>query len=48
LLKRIYQNIVPREVRKQLGEYYTPDWIVQLALYPKHYHVKYHGAEALI
>jgi hypothetical protein len=33
LLKRIYQNIVPKEVRRQLGEYYTPDWIVQLILW---------------
>lgn len=33
LLKRVYQNIVPRDVRRQLGEYYTPDWIVQLILW---------------
>jgi hypothetical protein len=33
LLKRIYQNVVPREVRRQLGEFYTPDWIAQLILW---------------
>jgi len=33
LLKQIYQNVVPREVRRQLGEFYTPDWIAQLILW---------------
>jgi len=33
LLKRVYQNIVPREVRKQLGEFYTPDWIAQIIIW---------------
>jgi hypothetical protein len=33
LLKRIYQNVVPREVRRQLGEFYTPDWIAQIILW---------------
>jgi DNA-binding MarR family transcriptional regulator len=33
LLKRVYQNVVPREVRRQLGEFYTPDWIAQLMLW---------------
>ena len=33
LLKEIYQNVVPREVRRQLGEFYTPDWIAQLILW---------------
>lgn len=33
LLKRVYQNIVPREVRRSLGEYYTPDWLAKLILY---------------
>jgi hypothetical protein len=33
LLKRVYQNIVPREVRRQLGEFYTPDWIAQLIIW---------------
>jgi len=33
LLKRIYQNVMPREVRRQLGEFSTPDWIAQLILW---------------
>ena len=33
LLKRIYQSVVPGEVRKQLGEFYTPDWIAQIILW---------------
>ncbi len=33
LLKRVYQNIVPIEMRRQLGEYYTPDWIAKLMLW---------------
>jgi hypothetical protein len=33
LLKRVYQNIVRREIRRQLGEFYTPDWIAQLIIW---------------
>jgi hypothetical protein len=33
LLKRIYQNVVPKEIRRQLGEFYTPDWIAQIILW---------------
>ncbi|ADV64705.1 Eco57I restriction-modification methylase domain-containing protein [Desulfurococcus mucosus] len=33
LLKRVYQNIVSRDIRRQLGEFYTPDWIAKLALW---------------
>ncbi len=29
LLKELYQNIVTRAERQLLGEYYTPDWLVQ-------------------
>jgi len=32
LLKRLYQYLVPQEVRHQLGEYYTPDWLAELIL----------------
>lgn len=32
LLKRIYQFLVPSEVRHSLGEYYTPDWLAELIL----------------
>ena len=32
LLKRLYQYLVPQEVRHRLGEYYTPDWLAELLL----------------
>jgi methylase of polypeptide subunit release factors len=32
LLKKLYQYIVPQEVRHRLGEYYTPDWLAELLL----------------
>ncbi|HRU04935.1 MAG TPA: N-6 DNA methylase, partial [Candidatus Brocadiia bacterium] len=32
LLKKLYQYLVPQEVRHNLGEYYTPDWLAELAL----------------
>ncbi len=32
VLKRLYQNIVPRRIRHDLGEYYTPDWLAQYLL----------------
>jgi len=32
LFKRIYQNLVPRDVRHRLGEYFTPDWLAELLL----------------
>ena len=32
LLKKLYQFLIPREIRHDLGEYYTPDWLAQLAL----------------
>jgi len=32
LLKRLYQNLVPRDIRRNLGEYYTPDWLAELML----------------
>jgi hypothetical protein len=32
LFKRIYQNLVPRKVRHDLGEYFTPDWLAELTL----------------
>ena len=42
-LKRIYQHVVPREVRRALGEFYTPDWIAELMLY-RALHVLARGA----
>jgi len=32
LLKKLYQYLVPQEVRHNLGEYYTPDWLAELTL----------------
>lgn len=32
LFKRLYQNLVPRDVRHKLGEYFTPDWLAELLL----------------
>jgi hypothetical protein len=32
LFKRLYQNLVPKKVRHDLGEYYTPDWLAELVL----------------
>ncbi|ROL57494.1 hypothetical protein D9V87_09560 [Bacteroidetes/Chlorobi group bacterium MS-B_bin-24] len=32
LLKKLYQYLVPKEVRHGLGEYYTPDWLAELLL----------------
>ena len=32
LLKRLYQHLVPRKVRHDLGEFYTPDWLAELVL----------------
>lgn len=32
LLKKLYQELVPRKVRHDLGEYYTPDWLAEQTL----------------
>jgi len=32
LLKKLYQNLFPKSVRHDLGEYYTPDWLADLTL----------------
>ncbi|GFP24637.1 hypothetical protein HKBW3S25_00075 [Candidatus Hakubella thermalkaliphila] len=32
LVKKLYQYLVPQEVRHKLGEYYTPDWLAELVL----------------
>jgi hypothetical protein len=32
LLKRLYQYLVPKKIRHDLGEYYTPDWLADLVL----------------
>jgi methylase of polypeptide subunit release factors len=38
LLKRLYQYLVPKELRHDLGEYYTPDWLAELILDEVGYH----------
>ncbi len=32
LLKKLYQYLVPRSLRHDLGEYYTPDWLAERLL----------------
>lgn len=32
LFKRLYQNLVTKKIRHDLGEYYTPDWLAELVL----------------
>jgi hypothetical protein len=32
VFKQFYQDLVPEELRKSLGEFYTPDWLVELTL----------------
>jgi hypothetical protein len=32
LLKHLYQNLIPATLRHDLGEYYTPDWLVDWVL----------------
>ena len=32
LLKKLYQQLMPRELRHNLGEYYTPDWLAERLL----------------
>ena len=32
LLKQLYQGLLPKELRHGLGEYYTPDWLADLAI----------------
>lgn len=32
LLKKLYQYLIPKDIRHDLGEYYTPDWLAELTL----------------
>ncbi len=32
LLKDLYHNLIPKDIRHDLGEYYTPDWLAELIL----------------
>jgi hypothetical protein len=29
IIKNLYQEIIPQKIRHDLGEYYTPDWLIQ-------------------
>ncbi len=42
LLKKIYQNIVDTSLRRQLGEFYTPDWLAKLIIWRSLY-ILVHG-----
>jgi type I restriction-modification system DNA methylase subunit len=33
LLGQVYRQIAPKEARKKLGEFYTPDWVIRLVLW---------------
>ncbi len=32
LFKKLYQNLIPRDIRHKLGEYFTPDWLAEVLL----------------
>lgn len=32
LLKSLYEDIIPKKIRHDLGEYYTPDWLAQISV----------------
>jgi SAM-dependent methyltransferase len=36
LLKELYQNLMPKELRHDLGEFYTPDWLAEQVLNQLH------------
>jgi len=36
LLKKLYQNLMPKELRHDLGEFYTPDWLAEQVLNQLH------------
>lgn len=40
ILKKLYQFLVPRQIRHDLGEYYTPDWLAERCLNQVGYGVK--------
>jgi len=31
-IKQMYETVIPRELRRALGEFYTPDWLAEAAL----------------
>src|SRR6202044_1887168 len=32
VLRDLYQDLVPETLRKSLGEFYTPDWLVEITV----------------
>lgn len=42
LLKKVYQNVVDVSLRRQLGEFYTPDWLAKLIIW-RALHILAHG-----
>lgn len=32
ILKKLYQHLIPKQIRHDLGEYYTPDWLAERCL----------------
>ncbi len=37
LLKELYQYLIPKKLRRDLGEFYTPDWLADLAIESSNY-----------
>jgi len=40
ILKKLYQFLVPKQIRHDLGEYYTPDWLAERCLNQVGYGIK--------
>ncbi|MBM4161077.1 MAG: SAM-dependent DNA methyltransferase [Ignavibacteria bacterium] len=43
ILKKVYQFLVPKQIRHDLGEYYTPDWLAERCLNQVGYGAKEKG-----
>ena len=46
LFKSLYQNLIPREVRLKMGEFYTPDWLAELTLDTAGFTLEHFNSEA--
>ncbi len=33
IIKNLYQEIIPQKIRHDLGEYYTPNWLIETVIY---------------
>jgi len=38
LFKKLYQYLVPQKIRRNLGEYYTPEWLAELLMNEMNYY----------